>query len=121
MKQIIFLLGLFLLNACSNQAAQLQFNQQGLKKLTGQPVEDVYKKLGQPEKAFSKDGKLLLFYSTTYQNYTIPVSQTYNNPGMEIENGAPGDMGFYEPAQCLTVFEVVSGVVQRVNTTGNCL
>ena len=121
MKKIIFLAGLIGLVACTRQGAQLQFNQQGLKKLTGQPVSAVYQKLGKPEKIFHKYEKTYLVYSTTYQNYTMPVSQTYNNPGMQIENGEPGEMGFYSPAECQTIFETVSDIVQDVSTTGICL
>ncbi len=115
MKQTIIVFLLCLMGACSHQSAQLQFNQQGLRKLTGSPEEDVIEKLGEPAKSYTQDGQKFLVYTTTYQSYTAPIAQPYNSPGM------PSDAGFYTPETCVTVFKIVSQVVQDVTTTGNCL
>lgn len=115
MKKALYIILLCLIAGCSRQNAQLQFNQQTLRKMVGSPVEDVYQKLGEPKQTFVKDGKTYLIYNTMYQNYMVPVSQTYNDPGSSSQTG------MYIPQTCTTIFTIISSVVQSVDTSGDCL
>ena len=115
MKNILCIILFCLIAGCSRQNVQLQFNQQALRKMVGSPVEDVYKKLGEPQQTFLKDGKTYLIYNTMYQNYMVPISQTYNDPGSTTQTG------MYIPQTCTTIFTIVSSVVQSVDTSGDCL
>ena len=114
-KALLFILCFALTTACSRQSAQLQFNQQTLKKMRGSSQEEVYKQLGTPKQTLKKDGKTYLIYNTVYQNFIVPTSQTYNNPGSITQTGT------YIPQTCTTIFTIVLGVVESVDTNGDCL
>lgn len=115
MKKTLFIMLLCIISSCSRENTELQFNQQNLRKMIGLPKESIYKLLGEPNQTFQKEGKTYLIYNTMYQNYMVPISQTYNNPGSSRQTG------MYIPQTCTTIFTIVSSVVQSVDTSGDCL
>lgn len=115
----VFLGGCFLLIGCTS--AQLQFNQEDLQKMVGQPEQAVVQKLGQPDKNILKGNTTYLVYATTYENYTPPTAQPYQNPGQIMQSGVPGIMGYYAPETCITTFEIRNSIVQNVHTAGPCI
>lgn len=128
MKRFIvssFILGsLYLLMiGCSRQSAQLQFNQQGLKNLVNQSQTAVLQKLGQPDKIIpQKNGDILWVYTTTYQQFSAPVSQIYMNPENSVSQiNSAGLSSSFTPQVCVTTFTISDKIVKTVYTDGRCL
>ena len=118
-KSVYMMLTLGLLCGCT--AGKLQFDQEGLQALKGQPEALVIKELGQPDKNFVKGNTTYLIYATTYETFTPPESEPYLDPGALPEFGFPGMMGYYTPEACITTFMIQNQIVQKVTTLGNCL
>ena len=74
MKKSLYIILLCLIAGCSRQNAQLQFNQQTLRKMVGSPVEDVYQKLGEPKQTLVKEGKTYLIYNTFHPYENKPLN-----------------------------------------------
>ncbi|MBR4931582.1 MAG: hypothetical protein IKZ02_00995 [Alphaproteobacteria bacterium] len=128
MKRFIvssFILGsLYLLMiGCSRQSAQLQFNQQGLKNLVNQSQTAVLQKLGQPDKIIPQEnGDILWVYTTTYQQFSAPVSQIYMNPENSVSQiNSAGLSSSFTPQVCVTTFTISDKIVKTVYTDGRCL
>lgn len=113
----------FLIQGCSRQNAQLQFNQQGLKNLVNQSQTVLLQKLGQPDKVISQaNGDVLWVYTTTYQQFSAPVSQIYMNPENSVSQiNSAGVSSSFTPQICVTTFTISDKIIKTVHTDGRCL
>ncbi len=112
MKYIFSCIMFLFLISCS--AARQQFDQQGLYRLKGKPVEEVFSLLGKPNITVVENQVTKLIYQTNYKTYTPPKSEVYLS-------GNTYQQGQYLKSSCITTFIVEEKMVRDVFFVGNCL